>query len=273
MLEALKQSLADPMVVWSKVAEYLPGFLTAIALLIGGHFIAKLISKATAKLLNKVGLDQLAQSAGIFSGLGDAGSNLSPSGLLAKILYWMIFLMFLISASDALGLDRVAETIDKFVLYLPKVISAMILMMIGLFIAGFARTAIEAALGSMNLGYEKSVGNIIYGLIVIIVLSLSINQLEIETDLLNQVVIIFLTAGAGAVALALGLGTKRVAGNVVAGVYAREMYQSGDRIRVDDLSGEVLEITSTALVLQTEEGKKITIPNSALIDKQVEILS
>lgn len=273
MLEEIKNSLADPIVIWGKIAEYLPSLLTAMALLIGGHFIAKLLANATARLLEKTGVDRLTETTGILSALSNSGMNASPSIILSKILYWLVFLIFIISASDTLGLDRVASTIDHFVLYIPKIISALILMLIGLFVAGFVRTAIEAALGSMNLGYERSVGNIIYALIVIIVLSLSINQLEIETDLLNQVVIIFLTAGAGAVALALGLGTKSVAGNVVAGVYAREMYQTGNRIKVDNLSGEVIEITSTALILKTDDDKRVTIPNSVLIEQQVEIIS
>lgn len=273
MLESIKQSLADPIVIWGKIAEFLPSLFSALALLIGGYFIAKMMAKAVEKLLNKIGLDRLAENAGLLSSFSNGGMNASPSNLLSKIVFWLVFLTFIISASDALGLERVASTIDHFVLYLPKVISAMVLMLIGLFVAGFARTAIEAALGGMGMGYEKSVGNIVYALIVLIVISLSINQLEIETDLLNQVVIIFLTAGAGAVALALGLGTKSVAGNVVAGVYAREIYTTGDRIKLDDLSGEVLEITSTALILRTDDGKKITLPNSELIDKQVEILS
>lgn len=273
MLEEMKQSLADPIIILGKFAEFLPSLLTAIALLIGGHFIAKLIARATAKLLEKLGLDRVAETTGILSSFKNTGLNASPSLLLSKILYWLVFLTFIISASEALGLERVAATIDHFVLYLPKVISALILMLIGLFVAGFVRTAIEAALGSMNLGYERSIGNIVYALIVIIVLSLSINQLEIETDLLNQVVVIFLTAGAGAVALALGLGTRSVAGNVVAGVYAREMYETGNRIKVDEITGEVIEITSTAIVLKTDDDKRITIPNSVLIEQQVEILS
>lgn len=273
MLEAMKQTLADPMILWGKVAEFLPSLLTALGLLIGGHFIAKLLASAMAKLFTKIGLDRLAETAGIDGALRKAGMTSGPSQVLSKILYWLVFLTFIISASDALGLDRVSATIDHFVLYIPKVISALILTLIGLFIAGLVRTAIEASLSSINLGYERTVGGIIYALIVVIVVSLAINQLEIETDLLNQVVIIFLLSGAGAVALALGLGTKHVAGNVVAGVYARELYVPGNKIKVSDVSGEVIEICSTALIIQTDDGRKITIPNSKLIDSQVEILS
>ena len=269
----MKQTLSDPMIIWNKMAVFLPSLFTAIALLIGGYFIARLLSTAISKLLTKIGIDRLADTAGISATLEKAGMTATPSALLAKIVYWLIFLTFIISACDALGLDRISATIDHFVLYIPKVLSAIFLTMIGLFVAGFVRTAIEASLASLNLGYEKTIGGIIYALIVVIVVSLSINQLEIETDLLNQVVIIFLLAGAGAVSLALGLGTKHVAGNVVAGVYARELYLPGSSIKIGDLAGEVIEIGSTALIIKTEEGKKITIPNSQLIDSQVEILS
>lgn len=273
MLEAMKQTFADPLIIWGKVAAFLPSLLTALVLLVGGHFIAKLLASGVAKLLAKVGIDRLAETAGIHGAIKKAGVSATPSRILSKILYWLVFLTFIVSASDALGLDRISAMIDLFVLYIPKILSAVILTMVGLFIAGLVRTGIEASLGSLNLGYERTIGGIIYALIVVIVVSLAINQLEIETELLNQVVIIFLMAGAGAVALALGLGTKHVAGNIVAGVYARELYLPGSRIKVGVLTGEVVEIGSTALIIKTDENKKITIPNSVLIDTQVEILS
>jgi len=185
----------------------------------------------------------------------------------------LIFMTFIISAADTLGLDTVSATINNFVLYLPKVIGALIVVVVGLFVANIVRTGIETALAGMNLGYEKAVAGILYGVIVIVVMSLAINQLEIETELLNQVVTILLMAGAGAVALALGLGTRDVAGNVVAGVYARELYEPDNKIKIGDVTGTVIEVTSTSLVLETEEGNRITIPNSRLIDEQVEILS
>ncbi|MGH1487679.1 MAG: mechanosensitive ion channel family protein [Cellvibrionaceae bacterium] len=273
VLDALRQSFADPMIIWGKVAGILPNLFAAILLLIVGHFLGKLLASIVAKLLAKVGLDKLSEKAGLGDSVAGAGFNMTPSNILGKIIYWLIFLTFIISAADTMGLDRVSSTIDNFVLYLPKVIGAFVVVIVGLFVAGLVRTGIETALGGMNLGYEKAVGSIIYAIIVIIVISLGINQLEIETDLLNQVVVIFLMAGAGAVALALGLGTRDVAGNVVAGVYARELYEPDDVLKIGDVTGTVISVTSTSVVLQTEDGKKITIPNRRLLEEQVEILS
>jgi len=272
IIEVVKQSLSDPMIIWGKVSGVLANFSVAILLLIVGHFLGKLLATVVSRLLAKVGLDKLSEKAGLNDGMMGSFS-MQPSLILGKIIYWLIFLMFIISAADKLGLETVSATINNFVLYLPKVIGAFLVVLIGLFVAGLVRTGIETALAGMNLGYEKAVGGIIYAVIVIIVISLGVNQLEIETDLFNQVVVIFLMAGAGAVALALGLGTRDVAGNVVAGVYARELYEPDNVIKVGDTVGTVVAVTSTSLVLEKEDGTKTTIPNSRLLEEQVEILS
>lgn len=273
ILDALEQALADPMIIWGKVAGILGNVAVAALLLVAGHFIGKLLAGIVSKLLNKVGLDKLSEKAGLSDGMMGASFSLTPSVVLGKIIYWLVFLTFIISAADKLGLETVSATINNFVLYLPKVIGAFLVVIIGLFVAGLVRTGIETALAGLNLGYEKALGGIVYAVIVIVVLSLGVNQLEIETDLFNQVVVIFLMAGAGAVALALGLGTRDVAGNVVAGVYARELYQPDDMVKVGEVTGTVVAVTSTSLVLQTEAGTRLTIPNSRLLDEQVEILS
>jgi small-conductance mechanosensitive channel len=75
------------------------------------------------------------------------------------------------------------------------------------------------------------------------------------------------------VALALGLGTRDVAGNIVAGVYARDLYQPGVTIRCGDLSGEILEVGSTSVVIRVNADKTVTVPNRRLLDEQVEIIT
>jgi small-conductance mechanosensitive channel len=273
ILDMLQQSFSDPMLLWEKIAGIAASVFGAILLLIIGHVLGKILATVATKLLTKIGLDKLSETAGLNDGVIGASFTMTPSVIIGKIIYWLIFLIFIISAADKLGLETVSATINNFVLYLPKVIGAFLVVLIGLFVAGLVRTGIETALAGMNLGYEKAVGSIIYAVIVIIVISLGVNQLEIETDLFNQVVAIFLMAGAGAVALALGLGTRDVAGNVVAGVYARELYAPDDRLKIGDISGTVVVITSTSLVLETSDGHRITIPNSRLLEEQVEILS
>lgn len=269
--DALKQSFMDPMLFWGKFASFLPSLFAAIVLLVIGHFLGKLLAYIITKLLTKVGLDKLTEKAGLGDAVAGTGFVASPSQIFGKIVYWLIFLTFIISAADTLGLDRVSSTIDDFVLYLPKVIGALLVVIVGMFAATLVRTGVEAALASVNLGYERAVGGLIYAIIVIVVISLAIGQLEIETALLNQVISIVLLAAAGAVALALGLGTRDVAGNIVAGVYARDLYQPGATIRFGDVSGTILEVGSTNVVIRVSPDKTITVPNRRLLEERVEV--
>ena len=102
------------------------------------------------------------------------------------------------------------------------------------------------------------------------VISLAIGQLEIETDLLNQVVSIMLFAIGAAVALSLGLGTRTTAGNIVAGLYARDLFpRRATKSTVGDISGTVIEVSTTNTLLELDDGTTYSMPNSLLVESQV----
>ncbi len=270
MMDDVQETLWQPMVgLWTKVAEFLPNIAGAVFLLIVGYLVAKGVGVAIAKLLGKLGLDKLTERSGVASALQGTGFEATASAIIGKIVYWLIFLLFLIAAADSLGLPRVSDTINGFVQYLPKLIGAMLVIIIGLFAAHLVRTAVETASASMQLDYGKPLGTLIYMLIVIVVVSLAIGQLEIETDLLNQVVSIILFAVGAAVALSLGMGTRTTAGNIIAGLYARDLFPPGDKITVGDISGRVIEVSTTNTLLELDDGTTYTLPNSVLVDSQV----
>ena len=270
-INTLRESFFDPLIVWEKFATVLPNILAAIAMLVAGHFIGKFMAYIISNVLEKVGLNRLVEAAGLGDAVSSSGMNATPTFILGKIIYWLIFLMFIISAADSLGLQRVSDMVGEFVAYLPKVVGALLVLIVGLAIAHVLRTAIEAALGGINLGYEKVIGNLVYAIAVIVIVSLAVNQLEVETALLNQVISIMLFAAAAAVALALGLGTRDVAGNIVAGVYARDLFQPGSQIKFGNISGTLVEVGSTSMVIQIAPDATVTVPNSTVLDSQVQI--
>ena len=270
MIDEVQETLWQPMVsLWTKVAEFLPNIAGALFLLIIGYLVAKGIGLAIAKLLAKLGLDKLTESSGVASAVQSTGFETSASAIIGKIVYWLIFLLFMIAAADSLGLPRVSDTINGFVQYLPKLIGALLVVIIGLFAAHLVRSAVETASASMQLDYGRPLGTLIYMLIVIVVVSLAIGQLEIETDLLNQVVSIILFAIGAAVVLSLGMGTRATAGNIVAGLYARDLFPPGDKITVGDISGRVIEVSATNTLLELDDGTTYTLPNSVLVESQV----
>lgn len=271
MIDNVQETVLRPMVgLWTKVVEFIPNIAGALLLLLVGYVVARVIGTLVSKLLAKLGLDRITESAGIASAVQTTGIESTASQIFGKIIYWLVFLTFMISAADTLGLPRVSSTIDDFVLYLPKLLGALLVVIIGLSAAHLVRTAIETASLGMQLEYGKALGTLVHTIMVIVIISLAIGQLEIETALLNQVISIILLAIAAAVALSLGMGTRVISSNIIAGLYARDLFQPGDRIRLDELSGIVIEVSTTNTVIELDDGSTFSIPNQALLEERVQ---
>ena len=174
-------------------------------------------------------------------------------------------LTFLISAAETLGLENVSSTINSFVEYLPNVIAATLILVLGLLLAYFVRTVIETTAEGMGFGYTRVISRLAYFVLIIVVGILAIDQLGIETDLLDHVFGIVLIAFGAAIAIALGLGTRQVANNIVAGVYTRDLYKPGIRIQFSEYGGTVETIGSVTTSIRTPDGSLIHIPNDQLL--------
>lgn len=94
-------------------------------------------------------------------------------------------------------------------------------------------------------------------------------QLEVKTDLLNYIIAIALITVGLAAALALGLGSREVAGQIIAGIYVRELYQVGQQVKVGDVEGTIEEIGTVKTILLTEEGELVSLANRLLLDQRV----
>ncbi len=269
-VQALQQTFLDPMTaLWTKVAAFTPNLIAAIAMIVIGYFVAKFVGAIISKLLNKIGLNRLSDTVGTNRALKQAGVDKTASDILGLIVFWLIMLTFILSAADALGLPRVSATIDDFVLYLPKVIAAVIVLMLGLFVAHFVRTSVRSAAEGMNLDYAKPLASTVYGLLVVIVASLAVEQLDIEVTLFNYVVSIVLIAVSAALALSLGLGTRDIAGNIVAGIYARDLFKAGDKVEYGDIEGTIVEVGTTKTTIRSGTSSAITVCNRNLIDATI----
>jgi len=269
-IQALQQAIFSPMTaLWTKVVGYIPNFISAVVIVIVGYFVARFLRFVLAKFLAKIGVDKLSEKAGLANILANFNMMSQASQLIGVVGFWLIMLTFMVSAADVLGLPRVSATIDDFVLYLPKVIGAAFVVLVGLFLAKFMRNTVQGLGDTMNLSYARGLGLAVYSLFVIVVASLAIGQLEIETELLNLAVSILLFSIGAAVALSLGLGTRDIAANVIAGVYARELFKAGSTIEIGDVKGKVVEV-GTAKTIVKGASKTYYLSNRELIDKLVQ---
>ncbi len=255
--------------LWGKVAAFLPNFVAFIVILTVGWIVARLGSSAIRHFLKLIRADEFSGKVGIQAVLERANVKYQFSDILASTVFWLLMLTFMVSATESLGLQRVSGTIDGFVQYIPKILGAAFILMVGLLIAQFIRDLITSSAESIGSDYAKALGTAAYGVQVVIVVVLAVGQLELETQLLSYVVSIVLLSLGLATALAFGLGARAVAGNILAGTYVRDLYRVGDELVIEGRTGVVTQVTALKTELKTHDGELITISNTVMVDNTV----
>lgn len=255
--------------VWAPIAGFIPRLFGALVVVLLGFVVAKLLDTLLSKLLAKLGLDRLMAGTGLSKILSRAGINVPVSTLIGKIVYWFVLLIFLVTAAESLGLDRVSATLDVLALYIPKVLGAAIVMLAGVLLAQLLSGVVRGAAEGVGLEYAHGLGRLAQGLVIIISLSVAIGQLEVKTDLLNNVIAIVLISVGLAAALALGLGSRMIASQILAGIYVRELYEVGQWVQIDTLEGEIEEIGTIKTSILTDDGDLVSVANRVLLEQKV----
>jgi hypothetical protein len=269
-LDPWTQSLVSAMTaLWSKVAGFIPNLFVAMVLVLLGFVVAKLLDTLLSKLLGKIGLDRLMNGTGLTKLLSRAGIQVPVSALIGKIIYWFVLLIFLVSAAESLGLERVSSTLDALALYLPKVFGAALVLLAGVLLAQLVSGLVRGAAEGVGLDYAHGLSRVAQGLVIIISISVAIGQLEVKTDLLNNVIAIVLISVGLAVALAMGLGSRDIAAQILAGIYVRELYEVGQLVQVDDVEGQIEEIGTVKTTLLTDSGELVSVANRTLLEQRV----
>ena len=270
-LDLWTQSLVTAMTaLWTKVANFIPNLFGALVVVLLGFVVAKLLDTLLSKLLAKFGLDRLMSGTGLTKMLSRVGIQVPISTLIGKIVYWFVLLIFLVSAAESLGLERVSATLDMLALYLPKVFGAALVLLAGALLAQLVNGLTRGAAEGIGLEYAAGVGRIAQGLVIMIAISVAISQLEVKTDLLNHVIVIGLITVGLAVALAMGLGSREIAGQILAGIYVRELYQVGQQVRIGEVEGQIEEIGTVKTTLLTDDGELVSLSNRELLEQRVD---
>ncbi len=255
--------------LWGKLAAFVPNLLGFLLILVVGYIASRLIAAFLQRLLNFLKLDTLSERLGVAAALRRAGIDTPASRLVSGLVFWILMLAFLVSATETLGLTRVSGTIESMVQYLPKVLGAVFILLAGLYVAQIVRDLVTNAAQGVGIDSAVALGRTAYGLLFVIVLTLAVGQLELETDILGQVISILLISLGAAAALSFGIGSRKVAANVLAGTYVRELYREGDELIIGDVRGTVTQVTPLKTELLTPEGEYVTFANEQLVEETV----
>ncbi len=206
----------------AQIVEGLPRFLGAVAILIIGYLIAKAVAAAVHNLLGRAQLNQRLHN-------GKGGNFIqraipNPQGLLATIVYWIIFLFALSVAVSTLGIPVLVDFVRAIYAYIPNVIAALAIFMVAGTVSAAVSGLVATAMGDTPTG--KVISTVVPVLIMSIATFMILNQLKIAPAIVTITYAAILGSAALGLALAFGLGGRDVASRML-----QDLYDKGQRAK------------------------------------------
>ena len=241
----------------SLIISYLPALLGALLLLALGFVLARLVGAGTTRILQLVGTDRLLSRTAIQTLLERSGTKKRMSEIVGIIGFWIIFLLFLISAAETLKLTIVSEALTSLAYYIPQVGIAILILVLGLIAANFVRELIIMACSSAGIAQGTIVAQAFYIAAILLVVVTAINELGIDTALLDNTIILLIAGLIAGAAISFGLGARSAVANLIAAHYLQSVLRVGLKVRMGNVHGTVVAMTPVSIVLETEEGRVI----------------
>ena len=195
----------------TRILAYLPIMLGALIILIVGWIVAKVIRRAVDWLLKTVRFDAMADKTGISEVLRKGDLKITAREIVSGLVYWLIIIMVLVMTVDALGLPKAADVLASLFAYIPKVIAALLVLVVAMFLASVVSGIVRTACGNANLPRPEIIAGISRLAIIIFAVTIAMEELGIAPLLVGTAFNIILGGVVIALALAFGLGGKDAA--------------------------------------------------------------
>lgn len=257
--------------IWDGIEAGLPTILAGLAILIIGWLVARLIRLILRKILKAAKFDSITEKMNLNQMFSKFNFELKPSAIIIKFAYWIIMLIVIISTAEAWGLEVVSAQIAQLISYMPKLLLALVILVLGLIGADFIRRTISTATKSIGVSGSKVIANIVFYIILVFVGITALNQAGVDTTLITSNITIILGSVLLAFAVAYGFAAREILTNILSSYYGKDRFREGQRVRINDVEGEILKIDSISITLQTEKSK-VVIPCRKLVSEQIEIL-
>jgi small-conductance mechanosensitive channel len=254
LLAGVRDSFSD-LAGWIRLQQ--PWLVAAAVLLAIGWALAMLLRLLTSRLVHALG--RMVPGAVLRRGLPQPTIERQVSDIIGLIVFWAVLLFFVAAAADALGLAVLSTSLAGLGFYLPRLIGATVIAVVGLVVGNLARDAVTATAAAAGAPFAAAVGQIARVAILVAAGLIAVAELGIDITLLTAVLSVTLLAVLGAFALAFGLGARAAMSNIIGAHYLRQTFEAGQQVRFGDVEGTISAITATAVVVRVPEGQ-IVIP-------------
>ena len=195
----------------TKITVFLPKLIGAVIIFVVGLLIAKLIKMMVVKLLRLVRFDSAAEKTGVKDFLEKGNITRTSSEIVGGLIYWFVMILAIIASLDAMGLPIVSDILNDIFLYIPNVVAAIIVLVLGFLLGSLLSAVVRTAASNAGLATPEGMGKTALYAVVFFSVSVALIQLGIGEEIVASAFTIAFGAAALALALAFGLGGKEVA--------------------------------------------------------------
>ena len=250
------------------VVSFLPNIVGAIALLIIGWLLARLLRAVTwrgARLLDKL-MSRL---------LGAQAERLhvaAASRIVSTIVFWLVLLFFATAATQVLGLAPFTDWLSRFVAYLPTLAAGVLIIVAGYAVARIVADVVRTTAPGFSPAQRATLARIAQVTIIAGAILVGADQIGVKVTFLVVFTSAVAAAIVGGVALSVGMGARDYVANLIGAHYLRDAVTAGQTLRVGDVEGRVVDVTATALIMETAEGK-VSIPARVYNEQAITVLT
>jgi len=211
-----------------QIGGFLPKLALALAVLIAGWLLAKFARFAIVKGLRAINFNVLTERAGLDGFLNQGGIETDTTGIFGLLVYWLVILAALIIGFNSMGLTYITGLLGQVVLFVPKVIVALLILAFGAYFARFVGNAVITYCRNIGIQDADVLGKLAqYGIMTFVVL-IALDQVNVGGDIVRQSFLIILAGVVFALALAFGLGGKDAAAEAIDRWWPREKKGDGE---------------------------------------------
>lgn len=240
-----------------RLTLFFPNVIGALVLLLLGWVVAYCLRLLTLRFI------QVAEKALLrLTNKRIASTNqlsATSTKIIGSIIFWVVILFFLTAATQVLGLQTFTIWLSKVVDYLPTVFVGLLIILAGFLVSKIVREIVVATAVNASDKQRAIIGRVVQGAILVTAILVGAEQIGIKVTFLVILAAVASASIVVAVALSISIGAKDYVANLIGAHYLRHRYSIGQRVRLADFEGRILELTETSVTLETTEGR-VSIP-------------
>jgi hypothetical protein len=208
--------LLEPVRVFlGQIGVFLPRLALAALVLVAGWLLAKGAMFAVTRGLRAINFNVLTERAGMDGFLRQGGIESDTTDIFGLLVYWLVILAALVIGFNSLGLTYITDLLGKVVLFVPKVIVALLILAFGAYFARFLCNTVVTYCRNVGVQDGELLGRIAQYAILAFVILIALDQVNVGGDIVRQTFLIVLAGVVFALSLAFGLGGQRWAAEML----------------------------------------------------------